>query len=77
MHAPLQLASVLLAAASTTEVCNAVLGESISMACMSLISLMQLSLGLAVPGAILFALDSRTTRTFMPHVQARRWLVHP
>ncbi len=51
LHAPLQLASVLFAASSTTEVCGRFFASNTSLGCMGAVSLMQLSLGVFIPGA--------------------------
>lgn len=50
LHAPLQLASVLFAASSTTEVCGRFFASNTGLGCMGAVSLMQLSLGVFIPG---------------------------
>lgn len=49
LHAPLQLASVLFAASSTTDVCSRFLSSTTGLGCMSLVSLLQLSVGVVIP----------------------------
>jgi hypothetical protein len=78
LHAPLQLASVLFAASSAAVVCEPLSTHSSSLQCMALVSGMQLTLGLVLPSALVCYLDSRKgSRTCMPHMQAKRWLVPP
>ncbi len=76
LHAPLQLASVLFAATSTPDVCGSLLqGNTSSLRCIGMISVLQLSLGLLLPSAIVYYLEGRGgSRSFMPHMQAKRWL---
>ena len=61
LHAPLQLASVLFAASSTTEVCGRFFSTTTSLGCMGAVSLMQLSLGVFIPGIMCHLLDMRST----------------
>lgn len=76
LHAPLQLASVLFAAASTTQVCGRFFASTTSLGCMGAVSLMQLSLGVFIPGIMCHVLDMRSTdKPYLPHVQAKRWLL--
>ena len=80
LQAPLQMASVLLAASSTSGVCSALLGSRSSLHCLGVISMLQLSLGLLLPSAVIWALEAKTGRaghTFMPHCVAKRWLLRP
>ncbi len=75
LHAPLQLATVLLAAASAHSVCTAVQANTTGAACLSLISALQMLLGLLVPSFLTFMLDFRVGSGYMPHVQAKCWLI--
>lgn len=77
LHAPLQLASVLFAASSTTEVCGRFFASTTSLGCMGAVSFMQLSLGVFLPGLMCHLLDMRSTadKPYLPHVQAKRWLL--
>lgn len=76
LHAPLQLASVLFAASSTTEVCGRFFASNTSLGCMGAVSLMQLSLGVLIPSIMCHLLDMRSTdKPYLPHVQAKRWLL--
>ncbi|KAI3431605.1 hypothetical protein D9Q98_004655 [Chlorella vulgaris] len=79
LHAPLQLASVLFAASSTTEVCGRFFASNTSLGCMGAVSVMQLSLGVFVPGLMCHLLDMRgaADKPYLPHVQAKRWLLQP
>lgn len=77
LHAPLQLASVLFAATSTPDLCGMLLQSTSSLRCIGLISGLQLTLGLLVPSVLVYFLESRSGRTFMPHMQAKRWLLSP
>lgn len=61
LHAPLQLASVLFAASSTTEVCGRFFASTTSLGCMGAVSFMQLSLGVFLPGLMCHLLDMRST----------------
>lgn len=76
LHAPLQLTSVVFAASSTSHVCSTMLSSTRGLECLGLISILQLSVGVITPAILVFALDLRTSRTFLPHVQAKRWLLH-
>ena len=78
LHAPLQLASVLFAASSTTEVCSRFFASTTGLGCMSAVSLVQLSLGVFVPAIMVTLLDARSASDklyYLPHVQAKRWLL--
>lgn len=77
LHAPLQLASVLFAATSTREVCGPSVQPASSPRCMLLISALQLFLGFGLPGAIVWALEGRGGRVYMPHMQCKRVLMRP
>ncbi|GAB4823699.1 hypothetical protein N2152v2_010745 [Parachlorella kessleri] len=55
LHAPLQLASVLFAASSTTDVCSLLLSSTTGLGCMSLVSLLQLSVGVVIPSLMVAA----------------------
>jgi len=77
LHAPLQLASVLFAATSTPDICGAFFQATSSLRCIGIISGVQLSLGLVLPSIMVYCLESRSGRVFMPHMQAKRWLLHP
>eukprot|EP00887_Chlorella_sp_A99_P000529 scaffold17.g529.t1 len=79
LHAPLQLASVLFAASSTTKVCSRFFASTTGLGCMSAVSLVQLSLGVFVPTLLGQLLDARSAGdkpAFLPHVQAKRWLLN-
>lgn len=77
LHAPLQLASVLFAASATTEVCGLLYGSTSGLGCMGTVSFMQLSLGVVVPSLLQHVLDlhSPAGKPYLPHVQAKRWLL--
>ena len=76
LHAPLQLASVLFAAAATTDLCTWAFGSVAGARCMGAVSLLQLSLGVGLPAVLVHVLDSRAgAKPYLPHVQAKRWLV--
>ena len=77
LHAPLQLVTVLLAAASAQDICSAVQATSGGAACLSLISAQQLVLGLLVPSFLMFMLDYRVGSGYMPHIQAKSWARMP
>lgn len=77
LHAPLQLASVLFAAMSTPEICGAFFDSTSNIRCVGVISVIQLSLGLLLPSICLHLLDGRLGRAFLPHMQAKRWLMNP
>ena len=77
LHTPLQLASVLFAATSTPALCGRLWGRTDSLACAASVSALQLALGLALPGALVYVLEGRTGRGFMPHVAVKRPLLHP
>lgn len=78
LHAPLQLASVLFAATSTPDICGAFFDSSTSsLRCIGIISAVQLSLGLVLPSLMVYLLEGRSGRVFLPHMQAKRWLLHP
>ena len=77
LHAPLQLVSVFFAAASTSDMCSALYSSIPGVGCIGVISALQLSLGLLLPSLVVHCLDSKGTPTYMPHVQAKRWLPHP
>ena len=77
LHAPLQLATVLLAAATAQHICTAVQASTSGAACLSLISAQQLVLGLLVPSFLTFMLDFRVGKNYMPHIQAKSWAVIP
>lgn len=78
LHAPLQLASVVFAAATTTDLCSALFGGVFGLRCMGVMSLMQLSLGVVVPSLLVHVLEMRNSgqKPYLPHVQAKRWLLH-
>ena len=76
LHAPLQLASVLLAASATTDVCSRLLAAPSGVRCMGVVSALQLSLGVVLPAVLSHTLDARCgARRSLPHVQAKRWLL--
>ncbi|DBA75798.1 hypothetical protein WJX77_002902 [Trebouxia sp. C0004] len=75
LHAPLQLATVLLAAASAHHICTAVQANTTGAACLSLISALQMLLGLLVPSFLTFMLDFRVSSSYLPHVQAKYRLI--
>lgn len=77
LHAPLQLASVLFAATSTPDICGAFFDSTSSLRCIGIISAVQLSLGLVLPSLMVYFLEGRSGRVFLPHMQAKRWLLHP
>lgn len=77
LHAPLQLATVLLAAATAQHICTAVQASTSGTACLSLISAQQLVLGLLIPSFLTFMLDFRVGTAYMPHIQAKSWAVIP
>jgi hypothetical protein len=77
LHAPLQLASVLFAATSTPDICGAFFDSTSSLRCVGIISAVQLSLGLVLPSLMVYLLEGRSGRVFLPHMQAKRWLLHP
>ncbi|KAL3144765.1 hypothetical protein ABBQ38_001880 [Trebouxia sp. C0009 RCD-2024] len=77
LHAPLQLVTVLLAAASAQHVCSAVQATTGGAACLSLISAQQLFLGLLIPSVLMFVLDYRVGSGYMPHIQAKHWAHMP
>ncbi|KAF6257539.1 hypothetical protein COO60DRAFT_1523258 [Scenedesmus sp. NREL 46B-D3] len=77
LHAPLQLASVLFAATSTPDICGAFFDSTSSLRCIGIISAVQLSLGLVLPSLMVYLLEGRSRRAFLPHMQAKRWLLHP
>lgn len=77
LHAPLQLASVLFAATSTPDICGAFFDSTSSLRCIGIISAVQLSLGLVLPSLMVYLLEGRSGRVFLPHMQAKRWLLHP
>lgn len=77
LHAPLQLVTVLLAAASAQHICSAVHATGGGAACLSLISAQQLILGLLIPSVLMFALDYRVGSGYMPHIQAKHWAHMP
>lgn len=78
LHAPLQLASVLFAAASTTDLCTRAFGSTTGLRCMGAVSLLQLSIGVGLPSVLVHVLDARAAgKKYLPHVQAKRWLVQP
>jgi hypothetical protein len=74
LHAPLQLASVLFAASSTTEVCGRFFASTTSLGCMGAMSLMQLSLGVLLPSIMCHALDMRSAAGARRHAAAPRLL---
>lgn len=76
LHAPLQLASVLFAAMSTPEICGAFFESTPNIRCVGVISALQLSLGLLLPSICVYFLEGRSSRAFLPHMQAKRWLVN-
>jgi hypothetical protein len=76
LHAPLQLASVLFAAMSTPEICGAFFDSTSNLQCVGIISALQLSLGLLLPSICVHFLERRSGRAFLPHMQAKRWLVN-
>ena len=75
LHAPLQLATVLLAAASAHHICTAVQANTTGAACLSLVSALQMLLGLLVPSFLTFMLDFRVSSSYLPHVQAKYRLI--
>lgn len=76
LHAPLQLASVLLAASATTDVCSRLLAAPSGVRCMGVVSALQLSLGVVLPAVLSHTLDARYgAKRLLPHVQAKRWLL--
>jgi hypothetical protein len=77
LHAPLQLASVLFAATSTPDICGLFFESTSSLRCIGIVSALQLTLGLVLPSAMVYFLESRSGRCFMPHMQAKLWLPHP
>lgn len=77
LHAPLQLVSVLFAATSTSDICGRLLDGTSGLRCIAVISALQLSLGLLLPAALVHFLEARGGRCFLPHMQAKRWLLHP
>jgi hypothetical protein len=77
LHAPLQLASVLFAATSTPDVCGAFFDSTSSFRCVGIVSMVQLSLGLVLPSLMVYLLEGRPGRVFLPHMQAKRFLMHP
>jgi hypothetical protein len=77
LHAPLQLASVLFAATSTPDICGMFFESTSSLRCIGIVSALQLTLGLVLPSVMVYFLESRSGRCFMPHMQAKRWLLHP
>ncbi len=78
LHAPLQLASVLFTAATTTDLCSSLFGGALGLRCMSAMSLLQLSLGVVAPAVLVAVLEARSVgeKPYLPHVQAKRWLLH-
>ena len=77
LHAPLQLATVLLAAASAHRICTAVQASTSGAACLSLISSFQMVMGLLIPSFLTFMLDFRVGTSSLPHVQAKSWAALP
>lgn len=77
LHTPLQLVSVLFAATSTPDICGRFFETTNSLRCIGIISVLQLSLGLVLPSVLVFFLESRSGRGFMPHMQVKRWLMQP
>lgn len=76
LHAPLQLASVLFAAMSTPEICGAFFESTSNIPCVGIISALQLSLGLLLPSVCVYFLEGKSGRAFLPHMQAKRWLMN-
>ena len=74
LHAPLQLVTVLMAAASARDICGVVQASTNGAACLSLISALQMLWGLLIPSFLTFMLDFRVSTGFIPHVQAKTWL---
>lgn len=60
LHRPLQLASVLFAAASTGGLCARAFESTASPGCWGLVSCVQLTIGVIVPHLLVFCLDVRT-----------------
>jgi hypothetical protein len=77
LHAPLQLASVLFAAMSTPEICGAFFESTSNVRCVGILSALQLSLGLLLPSVCVYFMEGRPGRAFLPHMQAKRWLLNP
>ena len=78
LHAPLQLASVLFAASATTDVCTRIFASTSGLGCMSVVSALQLSLGVVVPSVLVHVLEMRVSpgdKPQLPHVQAKRWML--
>lgn len=79
LHAPLQLASVVFSAASTPQVCDKAFGvEPTGLRCMAAVSLMQFTVGVLLPSIMIHIVDLRvsTAKHYLPHVQAKRVLMH-
>ena len=77
LHAPLQLASVLFAASSTSEVCGRFFASNTGLGCMGAVSLMQLSLGVFIPGIMCHLLDMRSTgEQRHPRARARETMLY-
>ena len=79
LHAPLQLASVIFSAASTPQVCAKAFGvEPTGLRCMAAVSLLQFTVGVVLPSIMVHIVDLRTStaKHYLPHVQAKRGLMH-
>ena len=74
-HVPLQLASIVLAAGGAPHICRALQANASGTACLSLVTALQMLMGLAVPSFLTFLLDFRISSGYMPHVQPNAWLL--
>jgi hypothetical protein len=66
LQAPMQLASVVFAAASTSTVCTAAFASTQGLGCMGLMSALQLSVGVVLPSALIQIMDSRDRAIHAP-----------
>jgi hypothetical protein len=77
LRAPLQLASVLLAAASGPSACGAPAPVA-TPRCVAAVGAVQLGLGLAAPAALVWLAEGRgARRASLPHMQVKRVLLQP
>ena len=75
LNVPVQLVTVVFSASIAAGTCGPSHVPSRSVLCMCCITLMQLFLGVVLPMLLLCLLDMHSGRSFMPHVQAKRWVL--
>lgn len=75
LSVPVQLLTVVFSASTAVSMCGPLETDPNALVCMTAVTCMQLAVGLALPAVMLYFRDAHDNRSFMPHVQAKRWIL--